>query len=257
MPALLAASLFLAVPTSAEPAPRLLGPDDVAAGDCGQPCGYIIPLIDLEFPDKLLCGGGQLIYADEPPTNCYDLMPVGESQVFEGRFHMYWDAQEEPTYPINPDEPIVVTFSGTQSNPKWLDVKLEPSQLEITFQDLYDLDNYAIDPEGTPIAWFHYYADLKVTVTRTGDPSDADIGRMEDRLGVLPIFIKARSSESGAYYKEAFGVEEFRFQSINDPVIGPQVSHGMADPVEEEAPALTPVLVLAMLVIFVAWRRRL
>jgi MYXO-CTERM domain-containing protein len=123
---------------------------------------------------------------------------------------------------------------------------------------LYNLDNYVVQPEESPILWFEYVMDITVTVTRTGDPTQADVDRMADRQGVIPVFIKARSSESGAYYREAFGIEEFRFQGVADPEVAREIAEATAMPAAEEAPGLAPVAVLALLgaVLLVRRRRR-
>lgn len=224
---------------------------------CDEPCGYIVPIIDLEFPDKMLCGGGRLVYADETPEDCFDLMAVGESKELTGTLRVYWDAQEEPTYPILPtDEPITITFSGTQSNPSWLDVKVEPGSMQIGPQDLYDPARYDIDPEGTPIAWYNYREPITVTVTRTDDPDKRSLDKMEDRNGVIALFVKARSTASGDFYREAFGVEEFRFNGCADEAVAAQVCGASRASGDESTPGLAPLWTVAALVALAIARRQ-
>ncbi len=239
-------------------APLLIVPSSGAAeAACVEPCGFIIPMIDLQFPDKELCGGGRLLYADESPDDCTPLMALGATHSIEGKFRMYWDAQEEPTYPINPDEPITVTFSETQSNADWIRVTIEPASFVITLQDLYDPDHYTEPDTGSnPIIWFNYERDITVTFERIGDPDKAWEEKMEDRQGVLPMFLKARSTASGAYYREAFGVEEFRFHDCGTSPEGcPDMPSEPATDDEENIPAL-PLALVGIGLLGLAARRR-
>ena len=206
----LAAALLLTIPGA-------------AANECDEPCGYIVPIIDIDFPDKLQCGGGRLIYADETPDDCEPLMAVGDSMTQSGTIRIYWDAQEEPTYPLGIDEAtleveeIEVTFSGTQSNPDWIEMSFDPPTYTISLVDIYHPDNYVLDPEGTPMLEFNWIRPVDVTFTRTGDPDAGWLKKIDARNGVVANFMKAKSTSSGDFYREAFGVEEFRFNSYDAP----------------------------------------
>ncbi len=180
--------------------------------DCAvanPPCGWINPLIALDFDDKPLCR----MY----PTDCMQ-PPVSEPLVLSGEFRWYWEVSEDGTYPDDPATDIVVTFSGTASNPEWVDFKVEPETITITSADLVDPNRYetdASDPANMAV-WYSYNEPITITFTRTGEPSAAEMTRIEERGGLQSVFLKAKSSASSDRFKEAFGVEEFRFDAYSD-----------------------------------------
>ncbi|MGB1586117.1 MAG: hypothetical protein ACPHID_03630 [Thermoplasmatota archaeon] len=235
----------------------LLTAPAASANECDEPCGYIVPIIDIDFPEKMPCGGGRLIYADETPEDCLAMMANGESVTQSGTIRIYWDAQEEPTYPLGVGaegvDEIEVSFSGTQSNPDWIEMSFDPPSYTISMTDLYDLqNNYIIEPDGNPILTFNWVRPVDVTFTRTGDPDAKWEKKIDDRNGVVANFMKARSTASGDYYREAFGVEEFRFNHY----AASDVDAPSTDAPGEDAPGLAPVAILAALGVALLVRRR-
>lgn len=210
----ISAALLLAAPVGTVQAAETdaLGPVATTAQDatCAPPCGWINPLIALDFPDKQLCRSY--------PDDCQAPPAAGEELVFEGLFRWYWEMSEEGTYVDDPTTDIVVSFGGTSSNPTWLDVKVEPESFAITTADLFT-PSYLIVDDSNPTApriWYEYPVPLKVTFTIAGEPSERDLQRLEDRGGLQSFFLKAKSTASSDRFKEAFGVEEFRFDAYHE-----------------------------------------
>lgn len=199
----------LALVAGLVPAQAAFAVEPVAAC-AAPPCGYIVPAISLDFPEKPICRpatlGGPIDL-----TQCIPLPAVGSSHVENGLFRMSWDITQDGTYPADPTQPIVVTFGGTSSNPKWIDLVVEPASVEISAADLNNPQYLQFNQE-TQSLWFWYEVPLKVTFTREGAGDDeASEKRIERQQGAVQVFLKAKSSASGQYFKEAFGVEEFRF----------------------------------------------
>lgn len=228
--ALLAASVALLSLLALAPTPAagvLPGPagDEPVAQEClaaSPPCGYIVPSLSLEFPDKPTCRA-QSLGAAIDLSQCIPLPAVGESYVAEGRLVMSWDVTQDGTYPAEPTcavptagvppapgPCIVITFSGTATNPKWMSLAVEPAEVSLSQADLL---TYMQVNQETQQVMFWFEVPLKVTFTRAGDPDDAGLAKIERAQGVTQMFLKAKSSASGAYFREAFGVEEFRFSS--------------------------------------------
>ena len=260
--ALLVLALLLAalVPTGSASTPATEDPaaaaPSVAANCAGAPpCGYIVPQLALDFPDKPPCKaatlGGQVDL-----TTCLPLPAMGESVTQAGMLRWYWDMTQDGTYPADPMVPIVIEFTGTATNPKWLELKVEPASFELTAADLASpVYMRPGDDPNAPQVWYWFEAPITVTITRTGDPDAANLEKIGNAGGVQKVFLKAKSNASGAYFKEAFGVEEFRFNAYNDPLI----QQGADGAPEQEAPApgvamLLGALALAMAA--VAIRRR-
>lgn len=223
------------------PARPELPADAPAAAACAPPCGYISPIIDLVFPEKPACGAGQAVLADGTPDDCLLLMERGGSVTLDGTLRWYWEISEEGTYPNDPQQDIEISFGGTQSNPDWLEVDVEPGGFTIDTVALFDAnENWRVDDSGAePRVWYWFERNITVTFTRTGDPSDDDLRLIEDRGGVRSVFVKAKSTASGDRYKESFGVEEFRFDATAEP--------GLDALRDEEAPGLPLVLGIAAL----------
>ncbi len=196
-----------------------------AAQEClaaSPPCGYIVPALSLEFPDKPTCRAKSLGAALDL-SQCIPLPALGSSYATEGRLVMSWDVTQDGTYPADPScaaptvgvppapgPCIVITFSGTATNPKWMSLAVEPAEVTLSQADL--LTNLQVNQE-TQQVMFWFEIPLKVTFTRTGEPDEDGLARIDRSQGVTQMFLKAKSSASGAYLREAFGVEEFRFSS--------------------------------------------
>lgn len=213
--------------------PDVLDEGSVLDDECaGPPCGYIVPILDLRFPEKPKCGSGQLSFAEGPPEDCLAVMEKGDSTQLDGTMVWYWEASEDGTYPKNTGEDIVITFGGTATNPGWIDAEIsceEASPCEFVIDDqalLADPDNYELreNAQGQQSLWYVFERDITVTFTRTGDPGGNDFDRIEQRSGVIPLFIKGKSSASEPRFKQAFGVEEFRFSACTDDDIAAQSS---------------------------------
>ncbi len=192
------------------------------ASECSSPpCGWIDPIIDLQFSGKPPCGGFGGLTAAERPTDCLPVPTVDEPVVLEGKFLWYWEVSNDGTYPMDPNEDIRVSFAGAAANPSWIGMEASPSEFVITMQDLVSMDHYVVD-DSDPSAiriWFHYEEPVTVTFTRTGEPDAADLDRLSERNMIQNFFIKVRSTASGDRYKEAFGIEEVRFDTCADESI--------------------------------------
>src|SRR5688572_11780642 len=127
------------VPAGAAPAPTPAVPTGSVSADClaaadSPPCGYIVPQIALEFPEKPPCRaktlGGPIELAD-----CLPLPAVGSQFVQQGMMRFSWDITQDGAYPPDascaaPGTPcIVVSFTGTATNPKWMSLTIEPSEV--------------------------------------------------------------------------------------------------------------------------------
>src|SRR5688572_33473354 len=111
-------------------------------------------------------------------------------------------------------------------------------------------DNYRTDAN-TKQVWFWFEQPITVTITRTGDPAPADLEKVSNANGVQKVFLKAKSNASGSYFKEAFGVEEFRFDASQDPAV--VASNGDS----QDAPGLGPLALAGVLgLALLAFRRR-
>jgi MYXO-CTERM domain-containing protein len=109
---------------------------------------------------------------------------------------------------------------------------------------------------------------LTVTFERTGvGDDDKSVQRIERARGVAQVFLKAKSSANGQYYKEAFGVEEFRFNACaNDDALRVAVDACNSQPLAdgtvppqagEDAPGFGVVAAFgALAAVAVALRRR-
>lgn len=227
-----------------------------AQGCAAPPCGYIVPQLALDFPDKPLCKAERLGGPVDLST-CLTLPQQGQSVEQKGIMRWYWDITQDGTYPADPQVPIVIQFTGTATNPKWLDLKVEPESFTLDAVALLNPLNTKRDIEDPNAVqvWFWYEQPITVTITRNGDPDAAGLAKIENAKGVQKVFLKAKSNASGAYFKEAFGVEEFRFNAYADPMI--QGATGAGQGQEAPAPgalALLGVVGVALAVVTV--RRR-
>lgn len=218
---LLALALVVAmVPASAAPEPALAAPTQqeclTAAAAAAPPCGYIVPQISLEFPNKPPCRA-QTLGGPVALEECIPLPPVGGQHVQDGVMRFSWDVTQDGTYPPDascaaPGTPcIVISFTGTATNPKWMALAIEPAEVVLEAADFAHPDNLQVDQETQQVV-FMVEVPLTVTFKRTGlGDDDASQKRIERAQGATQVFLKAKSSANGQYYKEAFGVEEFRF----------------------------------------------
>lgn len=257
------ASLMIAIPGASADQEDL---DTLAAECSAPPCGYITPILDMEFEGKQPCGGIQLIYSEGPPQDCDPIMENGGSHAYDGVVRWYWEMSEDGTYAKEPGKDIEISFSSTGTNPKWIDVEvtgpnMEDGRFVIDDAALVHPDNIRTDEDNK--VWFWYEEEITATFTRTGDPGTADLQRIESREGVIPFFVKAKSTESSQRFRESFGVEEFRFLTCNDVGIANAVEacpdlDESGEPLtasDEEAPGL-PLVVGLGAIATVAWFRR-
>jgi hypothetical protein len=239
--ALSAALLLLALVPAGSSVPA------ASQAECAAPpCGYIVPQLALDFPDKPTCRAASLGAAVDLST-CLELPAEGESVTQEGMLRWYWDITQDGTYPADPAQPIVIAFSGTATNPDWMELTVEPASFTLDAVALVNPTNMRLSEEGAQL-WFWFESPITVTLTRTGSPDEAGQETIDNSGGVAKVFLKAKSTASGAYFKEAFGVEEFRFNAYADPMLEP------AD--EQGAPALSPLLLLGALAAVAGLLRR-
>lgn len=254
--ALLACTLLLVASlpaSSAQPGQVVASTPSTAcvasASGAAPPCGYIVPQLALDFPDKPACKSASLGGAVDL-SKCLKLPAKGQSVKQDGILRWYWDITQDGDYPIDPMTPIVIQFTGTATNPKWLSIKVDPESFTLDAVAMGNPQNLKTDP-AKPQVWFWFEKPISVTITRTGDPSPAELTKIANAGGVQKIFLKAKSNASGAYYKEAFGVEEFRFNAYSDPAITPAASSSKG------SPGLGPLALLGALALaLVAVRRR-
>lgn len=241
-----AIALLLIAPTA---------PAQVDAGRCAEPCGYIVPIIDLDFPEKKTCGGSGLVFTGDSDRVCEELPALGESRQMQGSLTWYYDASEEPPYPKTSGEDIVVSFSGTRNNPSWLQMEVVPGEIRIDDVSLLHPDHFETEQteQGGTVIWYRFRVDITATFTRTGDPTEAELERITDRDGIVQVFLKAKSTES-TNYRESFGVEEFRFAAFEGDG---SVTQPLQDADESTPGPALPLLALAALCLAAMRRRRL
>jgi hypothetical protein len=252
LPAILLLAALLPA-TSAAPASDDAGAPATACLAAAPPCGYIVPQLALDFPDKPACKA-ETLGGPVDLSKCLPLPEKGASVEQKGTLRWYWDMTQDGTYPIDPTDPIVIQFSGTATNPQYLDLKVEPSTFTLDAAAMASPENMKPDPAANKV-WFWFEKPITVTITRTGDPGEQDLAKIANAGGVQKLFLKAKSNASGAYFKEAFGVEEFRFNAYQDPTVQSAASGSSS----KDSPAVgaLPVLgVLGLALALVAFRRR-
>jgi hypothetical protein len=274
---LLALAFALAMVPAAASQPLQSPSAQAAQADClaaadSPPCGYIVPQISLEFPDKPPCRAATL-GGPVDLSACLALPAVGGQAVQQGLMRFSWDISQDGTYPPDascaaPGTPcIVITFSGTATNPKWTGLTVDPPQVVLEAADFASPDNLQVNQETQQVI-FMLEVPLTVTFQREGVGDDADSQRRIERAqGAVQMFLKAKSSANGQYYKEAFGVEEFRFNPCaNDDGLRDLVSQCDGQPLADgttppgasnDTPGLGAVGALGVLAaVGVAIRRR-
>lgn len=213
--------------------------DAAAATAAAPPCGYIVPQLALDFPDKPPCKG-ETLGGPVDLSKCIPMPEKGQSVEQQGTLRWYWDITQDGTYPIDPQEPIVIQFSGTATNPKYMELKVAPESFTLDAAAMASPENTKADASGNKL-WFWYERPITVTLARVGDPTEPDLERIEGAGGVQKVFLKAKSNASGPYFKEAFGVEEFRFNAYQDPAI----AAASGGPGSQEAPGVGPLAFVA------------
>lgn len=255
-PALLSALLLAALlplasaaqPADGMPAAEGAGAAAVASSACAAPpCGYIVPQMALDFPDKPLCKAATL-GGEVDLSTCMKLPAAGETVTQAGVVRWYWDITQDGTYPIDPMVPIVIAFGGTATNPSYLDLKVEPESFTLDAAAMVHPDNLKV--EGQQV-WFWFEEPITVTIARTAEPAPEDLAKVSNANGIQKVFLKAKSNASGTYFKEAFGVEEFRFDTSEDAYFTSAAGGS------QDAPGLGPLALLGALgLALVALRRR-
>ncbi|MEK6976276.1 MAG: hypothetical protein AABY18_08045 [Candidatus Thermoplasmatota archaeon] len=238
--ALVAAAALMAalVPTGAAEQ-DLASPAACLDAAASPPCGYIVPQISLEFPNKPPCRA-ETLGGPVDLSGCIPLPAVGASHVEEGLLRFSWDITQDGTYPPDatcapPGTPcIVISFSGTATNPKSVKLTIEPAEVIVEAVDFAHPDNLRINLETQQVV-FMIEVPLKVTFERTDvGADDKAVQRVERAQGVTQIFVKAKSTANGQYYKEAFGVEEFRFNTCaNDDALRAAVNQCSSQPLAD------------------------
>ena len=196
--------------------------DGISQEACaGPPCGYIVPLLALDFPDKPHCPG---YGADVNRSMCIPLPALGGAFKAEGTMTWYWNVSQDGIYPNEPTQDIVVRLGASTINPAGLELAVEPAAVTLTTVDLLDPRRYVVDAEHGNRVLYVYEVPITVTLTRTGDvdtggrendvwngftPEDRE--RIETQGGYAAAFLRATSNASGDRFKEGFGLEEFRF----------------------------------------------
>lgn len=216
---------------------------------CTAPCGWINPIIDLHFPDKPLCGGDLVLGTGGTASDCLAPPTRDKPLVLEGTVRWYWDVTSEATYPNDPTQDIVITFTGNIANPQWISFRVEPESYTLTTVDLFSPENFQVQENSGTDAQVFFWFERPITVTfeRTGEPTGEDLQRLRDRDGIQSVFLKARSTASGDRFREGFGIEEFKFRAGSDPELAGSLS--------QPAPAVGPVFPAAAVALALVLRR--
>jgi len=251
---LLAASFFLVAAAAAAHAQPGAAPVDcatacVAPASCANahpPCGYINPILDLDFPSKPKCAA-TLGVTD--PAACIPLPAENGTVRYAGVVRWYWKESEDLVYAPDPNSPIQISFAGTSGNPSWLTFKVDPPTFTITAQDLVDPRNSKVDNSGSaPVVYYWYERAINVTFTRTGSPDAAGLDDLRNKDGILEVYVRGKSTASGTTYNAGFGGEYFRFNAT-----------GLLQPASQPVKASPPSILapfLALVAITLLRRRR-
>lgn len=247
----LVAALLLIVPVTAS---------EQAERECANPpCGWIQPYLDIIVDEKLTCGSGLRLGAEDiDPSECYAAPRDGEPVSIDATFRLYWEVSEEATYPHDPNQPIIVDFSGAGARGRWIQTTVEPNTIELGTTELLDPNNFQIlDLEsGSPALWYWYEAPITVTFTKVGEPDAKDWDLIEGKGGYQPVFLRTHSGISGAYFKESWALEEFRFFTGDESQYqGYQATGELSAPESENTPA-APLAIGALALLGLALRRR-
>ncbi len=201
---------FGAVASTAQSGPE--GTPDDHARECSgssPPCGYINPLLDLDFPDKPKCG---IAIGDVDSSKCIAMLEDGTTLRFPGTVRWYWKESEDTIYPPDLQAPIVISFSGTAGNPGWLTFAVDPPTFTIGLVELLDQRNSKVDDSvSPPVVYYWFERPINVTFTRSGGPDPDKIAALAAHDSILDVYVRAKSSASGSTYNAGFGGEYFRF----------------------------------------------
>lgn len=150
------------------------------AGSASVPCGYVYPRLLFDLGER----GTTYTLTSQAPV------------LLEGSLTFTWDITAEGMALQNPTIPIVVSFDFPRK-PDWLDVSVDPPELEIPISPQY------LQPSQTaagPQLVYSYTAPIAVTARLTATPTvDPEL---PPSLRIL-----AQSTESGLY-KPGFGVRD-------------------------------------------------
>lgn len=230
-------ALLAGLPAFASAAPSDSGL--CAAG--AVPCGFIAPIVDLQFPGRPHCPGPP---SKVEPDQCIPSLADGESLTLRGNLSVSWNMNEE-VYPI--EDPIVVSFGAKTS---WLPATVEPATFTIRQEDLADPQNLRPDTSGpTPTVWFEFRRPIEATFTRHGAPNATEQVRIQSWGGVQTVYLAATTTASGAYYYASSGGEEFRFDARES--MQPETSTTSA-----QAPSPFALLALVVAALAAVARRR-
>lgn len=231
---------------------------DCASAVAGPPCGWINPQLYLDLPDNIQCGKSNVLGAEADFTECMSPPKEGQPMVFQGDFRLTWEVSEESTYLNDPNDPIVVTFRPTGSNPDFIDFSVEPSSFELGTDTLFNPTYYVTKENGgTTSVWYEYIQPVTVTFTRNGDPTPDDIETIQNKDGQVRVLVRIHSDSSGSTYKDSYGLESFVFHiraAEDDPVLD-EITLLNEDGRETPLPSLF-LLVAAVAMAAVVARRR-
>lgn len=189
----------------------------------GPPCGWINPQLYLDIPDNIQCGKNNVLGADVDFTECMAPPKEGEPVVMNGEFRLTWEVSEEGTYLNDPNDPVVVNFRPTGSNPEFIDFSVDPPTFELGTDTLFN-PTYFVTKEngGTTSVWYEYIQPVTVTFTRNGDPTPDDIETIQNKDGQVRVLVRIHSDSSGSTYKDSYGLESFVFHiraAEDDPAL--------------------------------------
>ncbi|MES2154939.1 MAG: hypothetical protein V4510_07360 [bacterium] len=210
------------------------------------PCGYINPLLDLNFSDKPKCTG-QAGAVDL--STCIAMPEANATVTFRGTVRWYWKESEDTIYPPDAQKPVAITFATVPSNPSWMSFKVSPETYTIGVAELFNPTNSKVDQTvSPPIVYYWFERPVNVTFTRTGTPTPDEVADLAAHDYVVDVYVRAKSTESGSTYNAGFGGEYFRFDGT-----GFQAQPTTA---QKASPAGWTAPVLALAAVAVMRRRR-
>lgn len=237
----------VAAATATAPSTGLTPQSGVMCSAASPPCGYISPILDLAFPAKPKCGGSS---SAVDPSGCITMPAPNGTVRFAGTVTLSWVESEDLTYAPDANAPIVISFSGVPSNPAWLGFKVDPPTYTISAIDLFDARNSKVDSTGpSPTVYYWYERPINVTFTRSGSPDADGAATLAAGEGLLEIYVRAKSTPSGATFNAGFGGEYFRFNASS-------LAAAASSPVSHSSPAGILAPAFALLGVTLARRRR-
>lgn len=169
-------------------------------------CQSVWPIVDLDFEDARTEGCG---YRDADPAACPPLPTEPTSYAGTLNVRVVMDAPciiEPPTGLAD----LHVALDRTESHPAWVTTTFEPARFVIPVQEVYDPRNMHTDGQNV---WFEVERDLQAMIGRAAWPDPSEMQVVEERGGLVTLFAKAHvtSGDGGLTWRDAFGVEEFRY----------------------------------------------